>query len=145
MTNKPPYRLPWLSVLAIIWIAYDLGAHHTLEYGPKTIRFPRELTDNERAQPFIRQPTEPQTIILHIVPPDQFRREIDDERTVAFTSIHRDPCEITIPAGWTIMAIPAKGRAVWEDGSNNETLTHEILHCIRGSWHPPWPKETAHD
>ncbi len=138
--SKPTWRLPWVSVLALVWLAYNIGTHNPF-HDDAALRFPKELSDQERVQPFIRQATEPQTIVLRIIDPQQFKSEIGDPRTAAFSKSYREPCEITIPAGWIIVAIPSRGIAFWADDRNAVILAHEILHCIRGSWHPPWPPE----
>jgi hypothetical protein len=55
-----------------------------------------------------------------------------------FDENNREPCEVTIPDDWEIVtgdAGPWSQRAHFLDPDNDDTLAHELLHCVRGAWH----------
>lgn len=102
---------------------------------------PVPLSAMELAGPMLIQETWPIAISLRIVDRATFDAQTDDERVVAFTRF-KSPCEIIMPAGWPIAAWPRIGLARWVNRDDGDTLAHEILHCLRGTWHPPWPPPT---
>jgi hypothetical protein len=69
--------------------------------------------------------------------------KVADQRTLAFTESNIDPCEIVLPAGVEIEATLSTGRAWWTNDQYSDTIPHEILHCLKGSWHPPDDEEEA--
>lgn len=93
-----------------------------------------ELTEAERAQP-IHQAVPPIDIELRVLPIAEFMRERPTSGTVAFAYTRRRPCRIVIPEGWRIWALSERKIAFWDDRDSGNVLAHEILHCIRGSWH----------
>lgn len=108
-------------------------------------RVPRiEKSDYVPGHPSIaRVALTPKTITIRILSRDQFDKEAGDPsygpgHTLAFTRWMREPCEITIPEGWKIFALPAEGQATFDSERNANTIAHEMLHCERGPWHPNW-------
>lgn len=87
----------------------------------------------------------PGEILLRIVPKREFEAAPENALVkgvasglAGWTSWQRNPCLITIPEGWEIDSLPDRGYADWRSYDNSNTLAHEILHCLRGAWHPPW-------
>ena len=104
---------------------------------------PIPLTSIERASPIIRQVTVPMTVRLRILPRwewEQKHPEKDGIVTLAVARYYDDGhtlCTIEMPDGDMIVAWPAAATAMW--GGNREAgdrIAHELLHCIRGDWHP---------
>ena len=55
--------------------------------------------------------------------------------------IGSDPCEVYLRASdFQVVAVPSEGVAQFRPGSatENGNLAHELLHCLRGYWHPGW-------
>jgi hypothetical protein len=97
---------------------------------------PQELTAEERTARFLRQETFPAIMTIKIVDAETFKRNNPNALAVSFTT--RSPCEIDIPAGWEIVFSPqltGSNAAMWEDHRSGDIIAHEILHCLRGSWH----------
>lgn len=98
---------------------------------------PRELSDAERGAAEIVTPVPSMTVIIHFHPRD----EVPAEPWGGQTRIGTDPCEIDLRADdYAIVAHPAAGSARFEDSLAvaQSNIAHEMLHCIRGFWHPDW-------
>jgi hypothetical protein len=84
----------------------------------------------------------PKTITIRFVSREQFAHEAPPNSD-AFSYIAKNPCEIVIPIGASIISIAKHGRAVWDFGEESfkmqQILPHEILHCYTGRWHPDAP------
>jgi len=64
-------------------------------------------------------------------------------RVIGYTDWASQPCVVTLRArDWAIVADPATGDVDWSDQvyqeARNTALPHELLHCLRGAWHPVW-------
>lgn len=106
---------------------------------------PVPLSADERSQDYLWQTTTPMDIRLRIVSKAEFQdkdplRSYTKGEAAAFTRIDQVPCTIYIPEGWRILARSRSGIAIWGDEEDADTLAHEILHCMRGAWHPSWPQ-----
>ncbi len=58
-----------------------------------------------------------------------------------YTDWNKSPCYIGLRASqWTMVAKPSRGEAILEIENDNigRVISHEILHCLRGAWHPAW-------
>lgn len=97
---------------------------------------PIELSETERSYREAIVETNPNVMILRIVDGAKFDEIKPTPNTIAFASISTFPCEITIPAGYKIRFAPKEKTARFENQENANTVAHEILHCLRGSWHP---------
>jgi hypothetical protein len=58
----------------------------------------------------------------------------------AYTVMSASPCTIALPDDFKINFIAESGLAWFNDPETSDSLAHEILHCLHGSWHPPWDK-----
>lgn len=140
-------RLGWLPLAVIVSIFAGAWTNHQLDQPVSVGRGAviRELTSQERAAFLIHQETVPLTAILRIVPKAEFHATRSN-LVKADASFYYDghiPCTITIPDKWVIRANPSRGMAWFEDQGNDDfddVLAHELLHCIRGAWHPDPPK-----
>jgi hypothetical protein len=56
----------------------------------------------------------------------------------AYTMINDNPCTIVIPLPVSFYVFPQLGKAGFADNEEADTIAHEILHCLYGSWHPRW-------
>jgi len=132
-------RLIWLHGVissSAVW-ATVLFAIYT---GPREVA-PIEISEAERTAPYIQQPTVPMNVDLRILSPGQFDTEKISPNTTAWTNTFSDGshrCQITLRAGAMIDANPSTRLAFWHDRSDGDEIAHELLHCIRGSWHPLW-------
>lgn len=65
------------------------------------------------------------------------KERIQSERpgAIAFAVHGAERCVITFPAGVKIRYVPATQHVMFEDYKFNDTVAHEILHCVIGSWH----------
>jgi hypothetical protein len=95
------------------------------------------------------QSTPSQTIILHFVSRTEVAAQCDDPRATACSRYwfpHRlgpwaevsEPeqfCEIWLPQGALIAAVPGLLSAQFVDPRQTNDLAHEILHCSSGGWH----------
>lgn len=122
-----------LLTLGLVLLGFGLGR---MVYDPDLGQpEPMPLTNTERHDvPFIVQPTEPLVMRLEIMEAGKFKKENPGDAAIAYP--HASPCTIVIPSGWMIEAVPEMSFAQWQDDDNGNTLAHEILHCLRGSWHP---------
>jgi hypothetical protein len=82
----------------------------------------------------------PGDMTLRVVPRKKFDEDAGPTSLslAAFTRINDNPCTIVIPEGWQIDAVPSRGEAHFADAYNDSVVAHEILHCLRGTWHPDW-------
>jgi hypothetical protein len=98
-------------------------------------KWPLELSKTERSDaPYLVQPTEPIAVRLIVMEAGKFRKENPGAAAIAYP--YATPCTIVIPSGWMIWAIPDDGYAKWAHSDDGDTLAHEMLHCLRGKWHP---------
>lgn len=73
--------------------------------------------------------------------PMTVRLEIEDEQgfdpgVIAYTMPYKRPCEIHLRAGMVIDSKPRHWWADFRDPQSGEIIAHELLHCLRGTWHP---------
>lgn len=81
-------------------------------------------------------------VVLHFLDAEKWRETKVAKNVDGFT-VNGSPCQVYLPAkDFGIQAEPRWGLAHWTDGTDN-TLPHEILHCLRGVWHRPWPEILA--
>lgn len=140
---KPSSRL----LLRIFALAGAWGLLGGIEAGRLLDRYqhpsgsaPVELTAAERKEAVLIQQTVPMEIRLRVLSAADWERLGTGMKypLLGYSDIDRHPCEIYIPAGWEFAFVPAAGVAIWADPHNSDVLAHEILHCIRGKWHPDW-------
>lgn len=116
---------------------YALVDSSTPRFGDRAAPVVR-LTDGELAS-VISQLTTPTEIELVIASPERFASDYDGHSSVsslvAYAYPNRTPCRIVVHAGQSIVASPEHSWAAWADPRDGDTLAHEILHCLRGSWH----------
>lgn len=84
---------------------------------------------------------QPRTMMLSFIPRGRFDIEapkFPNGSAAAFARVHKQPCEIVIPADDAeIVYWPGRGGAMWENSWDMGTMiAHEILHCYTGYWHP---------
>lgn len=101
---------------------------------------PKDLTQRELHEDIARAFVPEMTVTLKFVSQDQLDIEghADKDSFVLGVTPSAQPCEIHLSAGAGIHAKPSVGDARWDDDDMNEVISHEIFHCLRGSWHPPW-------
>lgn len=126
-------------VLCGIWFLAGMATtgfftiHHRY-YGPPV----NPLTADERVQPMLTQRLVPMEIRLRIVPAEVFYSHMDSH-VGAYTRDWESPCEIVVPDSYSINYFPAQAIADWAPHRmqwRGDLFLHEILHCIRGGWHP---------
>ena len=115
-----------------------LGAAITVERSGYVA--PVELSDTERHTLYLEEMTTPRTIKLRIADEAEFKDNLGSalrsHNVAAYAQFGNDECKITIPSGWKIKFNPRSGGARWVNDDNGNILAHEILHCLRGRWHP---------
>lgn len=116
------------SSALVIWALF--GAPSALQ-----VNFPPELSEEERGSSLIVQRMTPMEIRLRVLARSDFDKERPSENTVAFSYLHKNPCEIVLPEGYEIAAEPKTGTAIFASRIDASVLAHEILHCVRGAWH----------
>lgn len=100
---------------------------------------PAPYSEDQLGVPSFRDALRPMTITLRIVSQRMFEAKRPTEKTLAFTitNIPGSRCEITIPVTMgEIVVYPAERVARWVGREAGDVLAHEILHCMRGGWHP---------
>ena len=105
---------------------------------------PIELSDAERGASEIRTPVPVMDVVIHFRADDDF----PPHPTGGKTAIGSNPCEISLRASdYTIFAMPFAGEAefVSAPAVDQGNIAHELLHCIRGYWHPGWNTIIAGD
>lgn len=85
-------------------------------------------------------------VLVRFESPEQIAREVGSD-AYAYTRVNARPCEVVFPDTWEIDAVPSSGDAWFSqiygrqnasivvDMTINSVVAHEILHCLRGSWH----------
>jgi hypothetical protein len=139
---------PWMLLIA--GAGANVAAYlprHT-DFVVYSSRIPPELSDAERSAREIVLPVLPIEVRLRFVTDadwelitlSQGRSDVE-----ASTFVFRNPCEVWFRAAdWTIEANPAKGRAQFQANTERYpddialAFPHELLHCMRGGWHPEW-------
>lgn len=94
---------------------------------------PREITALE-SEPFVQE-TEPRSIVLHFLDPAEIHRR-SSPTARAFTMPHAHPCEVFLPTGMKIAALPGKAEAYFVRTADASVVAQMILHCFRGQRHP---------
>jgi hypothetical protein len=133
--GRGPPLASWtlLGFAAGILVAGAVIASAVSDFGGAQSRTVHEFADQTSAQIYTAT-TVPVDIELRIM--DHVEYEAAHPGTLAVSYPHRSTCRIVIPAGWSITFRPASKAAVWDNSYNGAILAHEILHCLRGSWHP---------
>jgi hypothetical protein len=131
----------FMTVLALI-VGFEWGFLYREIVLPKEIGVsPIELTAEEYlSTKELVQPLVPMEIKLKILSNEDFDNVRSSATVAAFTVIgdNNRKCEITIPVRiGKIHYMPGMNYSTYFDaeGWGNIVLTHELLHCIRGSWH----------
>lgn len=112
----------------------------TTDFGAVRVA-PVELTDAERTYFWVDVEVPAMDVELRTLSPERWaevRKVLEAPLLLGYASPPQEerPCRIVVPAGWRLRAYPKLGRAEWADLRNAETLAHELIHCIRGRWHP---------
>ena len=103
---------------------------------------PTPFTEEELTHQFVRQKTWPMTMTLHIVGEKEWEAIRRSPEVIGFSTWYDGigKCQIFIPEGAEIIALPqgnaGHGDAMWRFSADGDLLAHEILHCLRGNWHP---------
>lgn len=122
-----------LGLFFFIGLAAGAAYNETNKFGadaPAAVPF----SEFELRQPTVSIVTTPTKIELVIDSPENIKAAVPN--AYAYSSPLSRPCKIVIPTGMLIIAQPARKKARWGDLDDDHTLAHEILHCLRGSWHP---------
>lgn len=94
-------------------------------------------TQAQLSAPYLRDETRATKIELVIEAPEKIRAVSPHAYAYAYPTTR--PCRIVIPTGMQIDAAPSQAEAQWTNRSDGDVLAHEILHCLRGKWHPKAP------
>lgn len=78
--------------------------------------------------------TKPLEMKLRIAPWAEYKK--DHSNMAAYSRPFAAPCEIIMPEGWWIKVNFSNYEATWLTKDDGDTLAHEILHCLKGRWHP---------
>lgn len=133
-------------ILSFAGICFSIGAAFGFAAAATVISFDTFGSRSESFDPFtpfqlensiLVQTTWPAEIKLRIVDKSEIERLRPNAYAFSYTYAAADhACEIFIPDKMPIRFWPAQSRAEWVDKFDGDTLAHEILHCLRGSWHP---------
>ena len=93
---------------------------------------PREISAQER-DGFVQE-TEPMSVIVHFIDPAMIRKRTGP-LTISYATPYTNPCEIFLPTGMKIIAVPRQQHAYFARTEDDNSIAHEFLHCIRGNWH----------
>lgn len=110
-------------------------------YRTGTPAYLQELTAEEHSRWLLTGRTRPARIVLNILSEEEFNRRRPAPRVAGWAAISRDPCEVYVKAGAEVMLMPQDGDARWMDPESGNTLVHEIMHCLRGSWYRGWTNQ----
>jgi hypothetical protein len=135
-----------LTAINVGCIAHSAWSNRTVSDPTVKFRAMPELTAEEKRKSSLLVPIGETTLVLKFVPPSEWRhydrleeKLQKDYVMVGFARVWRDPCEIILPAGdHAIWAHPKSGQARFDGEQLAKTLAHEILHCLKGTWHPDW-------
>ena len=114
-------------------------SHHTL---------PKTFLDKD-SHIIMYQYTPPMKVLLSFEPRKEFEahgpglaKSLQKSYKIdGYTDIYAQPyCVVHLPAAMLIEYTPALGDAKWFEKDDGDTIAHELLHCIQGSWHPDWEK-----
>jgi hypothetical protein len=79
---------------------------------------------------------EPIDILVHFRPPDAVQKTCSSVlHAYACTQYGKQPCEIFLPSGETIIFNPKITRAYWQNPFVDRVFPHELLHCFFPNWH----------
>lgn len=137
------YSVGVLIGVVVTLLGNQMYANRRSERHHTETRHVAELAPHELASRHYSARMTPATMTLRVVEARGFATEAAEggvPGATAFTRYRREPCEISVPEGWLIEADPQRGRARFAVRENSDSLAHEILHCLRGAWHPPWPE-----
>lgn len=118
-------------------------------YGKEKVRFdrPAELSDFERTAKDIaplETKLKPMTVTVTFMDRADFNASKYGSPPMAGWTDwwSGDTCRIAIAndAG-SIYSVPSYGRVL--NGTVGNILEHELMHCLRGAWHPTWDKIEA--
>lgn len=128
--------IPIQTALSFIWVTFMFCLLFAAIVGEisKPSPYKVEYSESERAQPALVDKTFSAQMTLHIVSPEEITKRNASAYALSYTE--RQPCEIFIPTGQGIWVRPAKKEAGWVNPIEGDVLAHEILHCLRGGWHP---------
>jgi hypothetical protein len=99
-----------------------------------------EFTDKEKQIPLLYQQFPAMSMIIRTVDPEEFSKKYGDDIAGVsyFGTGTGNICIIEIPSDFTIVASPIRGFANFVKKEIPIDIAHEMLHCIRGNWHPKW-------
>ena len=134
-TQRPCWPAALGCAAAVVLIS--IGGYFLTPYQPTSTALeqkpPREITALE-FDGFVQE-TEPMSVIVHFVDPAEIHRRTTPN-TAAYTLPYIHPCEIFLPTGMRIAALPRKAEAYFVNTVDAGMVAHEFLHCLRGQWHP---------
>lgn len=134
----------WIGVVWVSGVLVGLNFHDAIAPPPKpgiekpavlSVAKPPEITADERAFGILYQETKPMDVVVHILSYEAFSQRRSSPLVVGFAHPYKSPCEIFIPEGWMLKADLKSQRVRWSHEDQDDTLAHELLHCLRGSWH----------
>ncbi len=137
MADKRNFRMFCLGIAA----AGTIATITMLGWAALNLKMPPPLSDAERSAAELHVPVPGVSVILRFETEAEWKTHGFGNGIDGYAYSLRDPCEIGVRAAdWTISAIPSQGRAVFVSDSDamSPLLAHEILHCLRNRWHPPW-------
>ncbi len=108
-----------------------------------TSYIPLELTEAERSAKILVYPMPETHVSVWFESEEEWKSHGFDDRVEGYSLIRNSPCEIHLRAqDWNIRSRPAWGYAVFDKYNADDDMTavfgHEMLHCLRGLWHPSW-------
>lgn len=125
----------------------DAAPLPALDFGQNSPR-PTELSASERSSSELRYKLPVMDVELRFLSAVEWRQRLGDDADVMagftywidgpFYQSGR-PCRVFLPSqDADVVYAPGTGAAHWEDPHFGRTVAHELLHCARGAWHPPW-------
>lgn len=98
---------------------------------------PPELSEAERAAWQLIVPMPQVSMTISFVSDREFGEKPD---TAGYTMLGSRPCEFRFRASeWSIVSEPETGYAIFRHPPvDGDPIAHEVLHCLRGNWHPDW-------
>jgi|ERR1019366_145842 hypothetical protein len=133
------YSFGWVIATCVlgfysVYCTVSTNTHPSPRQGINVVEF----TDKEKQMPLLYQPFPAMSMIIRTVDPKEFSKKYGDDIAGVSYFGTGNTCIIEIPSDFTIVASPIRGFANFVKKEIPIDIAHEMLHCIRGNWHPKW-------
>jgi hypothetical protein len=99
------------------------------------------LSDAEKSAALMVTPMPTTEVVVRFESDEEWTKHLFGSGTIGYAEYYRSPCLIGLRSNdWSIRGRPSTGQMEFhsDDAEMSSTFGHEMLHCIRGLWHPNW-------